>query len=171
MMGSPDNERQHEVTLTRGFWMLETPVTQEMWESVMGNNPSYFKGPKRPVETVSWDDCQRSIAMLNTYVRGMGFRLPSEVEWEYSCRAGSTGAYGGSGDLDDMGWYYYNSGDKTHEVKTKQANAWGLYDMHGNVWEWCQDWGGDYPSGPVTDPTGPESGSSLGFRLALVPSK
>ncbi|MBR4171223.1 MAG: SUMF1/EgtB/PvdO family nonheme iron enzyme [Kiritimatiellae bacterium] len=169
-MGSPtsedgryDNETQHRVTLTRGFWMGEAPVTQEQWESVMGNNPSNFKGANLPVEQVSWNDCQEFIKKVNSAL-DCGARLPTEAEWEYACRAGTTGAYGGSGNLDEMGWYDGNSGDKTHPVGQKKPNAWGLCDMHGNVWEWCSDWFGDYPSGSVTDPTGPSSGSYLVLR-------
>ena len=168
VMGSPENEEdrgsgetQHQVTLTQGFWMLETEVTQAMWRSVMGSNPSYFKGDNLPVECVRWDDCQDFCRKLSGKI-GMTITLPTEAQWEYACRAGTTGAY--AGDLDAMGWYYDNSGGETHPVGQKKANAWGLYDMHGNVYEWCQDWYGDYPSGAVTDPTGPESGSLRVYR-------
>ncbi|MBO4287887.1 MAG: formylglycine-generating enzyme family protein [Kiritimatiellae bacterium] len=167
-MGNPeseeDDERQHGVTLTKGFWLAETPVTQGQWESVMGNNPSYFKGADLPVEQVSWDDSQSFIEKVNAQLSGVRLRLPTEAEWEYACRAGTTGAYGGTGNLDEMGWYDENSGDRTHPVKLKAPNDWGLYDMHGNVWEWCADWYGDYPSGSVTDPTGPSSGSGRVLR-------
>jgi len=142
---------QHQVTLTKGFWMAKTEVTQAQWKSVMRENPSEFKGNNRPVENVSWDDCQ-------AFCQKTGLRLPTEAEWEYACRAGSTGKYAGTGNLEDMGWYEDNSGGKTHPVGTKQPNAWGLYDMHGNVWEWCADCYGDYPSGAVTDPRGASSG-------------
>ena len=160
-MGAPTseeglyNETQHEVTLTKGFWMLETEVTQKQWKAVMGTNPSFFKGDDLPVESVSWNDCQE-------FCEKTGLQLPTEAQWEYACRAGTTDAY--AGNLDEMAWYYSNSGNKTHPVGTKKPNAWGLYDMHGNVWEWCQDWYGDYPSGSVTDPTGPSSGYSRVVR-------
>ena len=154
-MGSPESEdghysgeKQHQVTLTKGFWMMETEVTQKQWKAVMGSNPSDFKGDDLPVEKVSWDDCQE-------FCRKTGLQLPTEAQWEYACRAGSTGAY--AGNLDEMAWY--NGDNGTHPVGTKKPNAWGIYDMHGNVWEWCQDWFGDYPSGSVTDPTGPSSDS------------
>ncbi len=168
MMGSPSSEEgrsgdetQHRVTLTKGFWMLETQVTQKMWESVMGNNPSYFKGAQNPVEEVSWNDCQEFCKALSRKLGG-SIKLPTEAQWEYACRAGTTGAY--AGDLDAMAWYCGNSGNKTPPVGTKQANAWGLYDMHGNVYEWCQDWFGDYPTNSVTDPTGPANGSNRVYR-------
>ena len=155
-MGSDDGDRDerppHPVTLTKGFWLATTEVTQAQWTSVMGNNPSHFKGDNLPVEKVSWNDCQE-------FCRKTGLQLPTEAQWEYACRAGSTGEYAGTGNLDDMGWYDDNSDDKTHPVGQKQPNAWGLYDMHGNVWEWCADWYGDYPNGPVTDPKGASSGS------------
>jgi formylglycine-generating enzyme required for sulfatase activity len=152
----------HQVTLTQGFYMLETEVTQEQWESIMGKNPSNFKGKKLPVEKVSWTDCQLFVEGLSKLAagkapRGYKFSLPTEAQWEYACRAGTTGAYAAD-DLDQMAWYEKNSDRKTHEVGTKQANAWGLYDMHGNVWEWCTDWYGDYPTGKVTDPVGASSG-------------
>lgn len=161
-MGSDKGDRDetpHPVTLTKGFWMGKTEVTQAQWKSVMGHNPSYDKGDDRPVEMVSWDDCQE-------FCKNTGLQLPTEAQWEYACRAGSTGEYAGTGNLDDMGWYdgnsggkTHNSGGKTHPVGTKQPNAWGLYDMHGNVGEWCADWKGAYPEGAVTDPKGASSGS------------
>ena len=150
----------YRVTLTRTFWMGETPVTQKQWESVMGKNPSCFKGDDRPVEGVSWEDCQEFIQKVNAKLLDGQVRLPTEAEWEYACRAGTTTPYGGTGNLDEMGWYGGNSGGETHPVGQKKPNAWGLYDMHGNVWEWCADWFGDYPSGSVTDPTGPSSGET-----------
>ena len=162
MMGSPSseegrfsNETQHQVTLTKGFWMMETEVTQKQWKAVMGNNPSIFKRDDLPVECVSWDDCQEFCKKCTQL--GLPVQLPTEAQWEYACRAGTTGAY--AGNLVEMAWYYYRRGIKTHPVGTKKPNAWGLYDMHGNVYEWCQDWYGSYPSGSVTDPTGPENGS------------
>jgi len=166
MMGSPANEpnrdndeTQHRVRISRDFWMGQTEVTQRLWKAVMGSNPSHFSncGDDCPVESVSWNDCQDFIRKLNGMVSGGNFRLPTEAEWEYACRAGTTGPY--AGDLDAIGWYGKNSGGKTHGVGQKKPNAWGLYDMHGNVWEWCQDWYGDYPAGSVTDPSGPSAGS------------
>ncbi|MBR4170954.1 MAG: SUMF1/EgtB/PvdO family nonheme iron enzyme [Kiritimatiellae bacterium] len=148
---------QHQVTLTKGFWMADALVTQEQWKSVMGNNPSHFKGENLPVEEVSWHDCQKFIQKVNESL-DCGMRLPTEAEWEYACRARTTGDYGGTGELNEMGWYENNSEAKTHPVRSKSMNALGLYDMHGNVWEWCADWSGDYPNGSVTDPTGPSIG-------------
>ena len=130
----------------KGLYFGKYEVTQEQWQEIMGDNPSYFKGDlSLPVEQVSWDDCQEFIKKLNarTEVKtsGITFRLPTEEEWEYACRAGSTGDYGlladgREGSLDEMGWYSGNSGEETHPVGQKKPNAWGLYDMHGNVWEW-----------------------------------
>ncbi len=135
----------------KDYRMQRTEVTQMQWEKVMGDNPSYFKGPDRPVENVSWDDCQKFIKRVSA-LDGVPYRLPTAAEWEYACRAGSTGDWGKrkngeEGPLDVMGWYEDNSGGTTHPVAQKEPNAWGLYDMHGNVWEWCADqdeWGGPY---------------------------
>ena len=161
LMGSPsgeerrhDNEAQHRVTLTKGFWMAKTEVTQKQWASVMGSNPSHWKGDGLPVEQVSWHDCQE-------FCRKAGLRLPTEAEWEYACRAGSRGKYAGNGELEDMGWC---SSNESHPVGQKKPNAWGLFDMHGNVREWCADWYGEYPNAAVTDPAGPNSGSSRIIR-------
>ena len=157
-MGSPSgesnrdsDEKQHRVTLTREYYMQTTEVTQGQWRKVMGSNPSKFTncGDNCPVEKVSWEDCQQFIQKLNGMEGTRKYRLPTEAEWEYAARAGTTGAY--AGDLDAMAWYDDNSGGKTHAVGGKSPNAWGLYDMHGNVYEWCQDWKGNYPSGSVTD--------------------
>lgn len=170
MMGAPESEQgsndderpQHKVTISRDFYVGKTEVTQEQWQAVMGYNPSFFKNcPKCPVETVLWEEAQEFIKKLNAKNEGV-YRLPTEAEWEYAARAGTTGAY--AGNLDAMAWYGKNSGGKTHEVETKQANAFGLYDMHGNVWEWTADWFGKYESGEVTDPTGASSGSDRVFR-------
>jgi formylglycine-generating enzyme required for sulfatase activity len=135
----------------------------------MGNNPSRLKkgGPECPVETVSWEDAQKFIRKLSEKDGENTYRLPTEAEWEYACRAGTdTPYYTGTteADLDRAGWYSENSGGKTHPVRQKEANAWGLYDMHGNVWEWCQDWYGEYPEGTVTDPAGPDKGSARVLR-------
>jgi len=154
----------HEVTLD-GFWMGETEVTQEQYEAVMGNNPSRFKAAKNPVEMVNWTDCQEFVKKINEKHPGMKFRLPTEAEWEYACRAGSTGKWCFGDDetaLADFAWFRANSYGKTHPVGQKKPNAWGLYDMHGNVFEWCADRYAKYPDGSLTDPTGPESGQ---FRL------
>lgn len=171
MMGSPSNEpgrgndeKRHRVTLTKGFYMQTTEVTQGQWKAVMGSNPSKFKncGDDCPVEKVSWNDVRKFIRKLNQREGGNKYRLPTEAEWEYAARAGSTGKFcfsGDNGNLRKYAWYDRNSGGKTHPVAQKQPNAWGLYDMHGNVYEWCQDWYGDYPSASVTNPTGPSGGS------------
>ncbi len=154
---------RHTVTISQAFYLGVHTVTQGQWEAVMGDNPSSFKGKNRPVEQVSWRDVQEFIRRLKAQEDGGdGYRLPTEAEWEYACRAGTTGDY--AGDLDAMAWYSDNSGGETHPVGRKAPNAFGLYDMHGNVWEWVADWYGDYPSGAVTDPKGPESGSDRVVR-------
>lgn len=156
---------QHEVQVD-GFMFGRTPVTQEQWEAVMGNNPSCFKGSKLPVEQVSWVDCHRFIEKLNA-LTGKQFRLPSEAEWEFAARGGTKYQgykYAGSDAYDDVAWYKDNSDSKTHIVATKRPNVLGLYDMSGNVWEWCQDWKGVYPPGKTVNPKGPNSGSYRIFR-------
>ncbi len=169
-MGSADgsaHERPvHTVTLTRSFYMQRTPVTQGQWREVMGSNPSHFSdcGDTCPVESVSWNDAQAFIQALNERYPGRNYRLPTEAEWEYAARAGTTGDYGGTGVLDEMGWYFGNSGVRTHPVALKQPNAWGLYDMHGNVWESVQDWYGPYTASAKTDPIGPSTGSQKVLR-------
>jgi formylglycine-generating enzyme required for sulfatase activity len=189
-MGSPTSEpergkdeTQHQVTLTKGFWMLETEVTQAMWESIMDNNPSNFKGVKLPVEIVSWDDCQEYIKKLNDTIArsdskgipaGFKFSLPTESQWEYACRAGTTTPFhfgstlnGDKANCDGNYPYGTTKGrnlEKTTDVGSYAANAWGLRDMHGNVWEWCSDRYGDYPSDAVTDPTGAVEGPLRVFR-------
>ena len=136
-------------------------MTQALWTAVMGNNPSRFKGDNLPVEQVLWEDCQTFIGKLNG-LTGKSFRLPTEAEWEYAARGGKRSnhtQYSGSSNIDDVAWYSGNSGSKTHPVKTKKPNEFGLYDMSGNVNEWCQDWYGSYSSNAQTNPTGPDSGS------------
>ena len=157
-----DEKPAHSVTLS-SYYIGKTEVTQELWQAVMGNNPSYFKGNRKPVERVSWNDCQTFISKLNS-LTGKNFRLPTEAEWEFAARGGikSKGyKYSGSNTLGDVAWYEENSGDTTHDVGTKSPNELGLYDMNGNVWEWCSDWYGDkyYSSSPSNHPTGPSSGA------------
>jgi formylglycine-generating enzyme required for sulfatase activity len=180
VMGSPKkekerglNETHHKVTLTKGFYMGVYTVTQEEWQAVMGNNPSHFKGEKNlPVETVSWDDCQEFIKKLRDKDK-KPYRLPSEAEWEVSCRAGTTTPfYFGETISTDQANYNGNGtygngkkgkwGQQTTPVGSFPANGFGLHDMHGNVWEWCQDWYGDYPEKDVVDPQGAEKGK---FRV------
>jgi formylglycine-generating enzyme required for sulfatase activity len=193
LMGSPedelghrDDETQHRVEITRGFWMGKYPVTQAQWAAVMGTRPSSFGRPgiwkslfgdtsdqdlwkSLPVETVSRDDvCEqknRSAGFLGKLnggaTSGDCFHLPTEAQWEYACRAGGSG---NSFNLSSVAWYDDNSRSQTHPVGQKQANAWGLHDMQGNVWEWCADWHADYAASAATDPTGPASGSYRVFR-------
>ena len=152
----------HQVTLTNDYYIGKYEVTQALWQAVMGNNPSYFKGGNLPVEYVSWDDCQEFISKLNN-MTGKKFRLPTEAEWEYAARGGKKGRgcqYSGSNNLSDVAWYKDNSDSKTHAVGSKQANELGIYDMSGNVCEWCQDWYDSYSSSSQVNPTGANSGSS-----------
>jgi len=227
-MGSPENERgrsetegreqQRKVTLSKGFWMGETEVTQEQWEAVMGGNPSRFKGTRRPVEEVNWRKAKEYCRELTKRMKqpggladGWECALPTEAQWEYACRAGTRSALnngkeltseaGPCSNLDEVAWYESNSEGHDHEVGRKKANAWGLHDMLGNVWEWCEDLYEDTPAGGV-DPTGATSGSlrvyrggswhkpahdcrsafrfrlwrghqhyALGFRVALIPHR
>jgi len=202
MMGSPpsekdrcNNERQHEVTISKDYYLGAFEVTQAQYEKVMGTNPSHFQGQKpaekisakkhpqtgetieeekiipvdssnHPVEGVSWKDavefCKKLSELPEEMKAGRVYRLPTEAEWEYACRAGSQTAFhfgDDPGSLGDYGWFYSNSGGQTHPVGQKKPNAWGLYDMHGNVWEWCSDWYGAYPKVAVTDPCGLKKGS------------
>ena len=156
-----DNEKPvHSVTLN-GYYIGKCEVTQELWEAVMGSNPSEFIGAQNPVESVSWNDCQEFVSRLNS-LTGMTFRLPTEAEWEYAARGGNQSLhykYSGSNNIDEVAWYYNNSGSTTHEVGTKSPNELGIYDMSGNVWEWCSDWYGGYSAGAQTNPQGPSSGS------------
>jgi len=165
-MGSPlseagrdRNECQVPVTISKNFWMAKTEVTQAQWQAVMGSNPSHFKGHDLPAEKLSWDDAQNFIKKVN----GSGIipprwkmALPTEAQWEYACRAGETGPFAG-GPIDQVAWYGDNSEDKTHPVGEKKPNSWGLYDMHGNVDEWCSDWSDNTLLGG-TDPSGASSG-------------
>ena len=197
-MGSPEDELgrdvdepQHEVTLTRDFYIAEMEVTQAQWVSVMGSNPSYFPGcDECPVDKVSWTGavyyCNALSALeglspayeINAGIvtwdpEAHGYRLPTEAEWEYACRAGTTTAfYNGpiiesyceDPNMDEIGWYCGNDSNHTEEVGRKPPNPWGLYDMSGNLWEWCWDWKDYYDVGPVVDPTGPDSGTDRVFR-------
>ncbi len=185
MMGSPEseqgrigNENQHEVTISKDYYLGVYEVTQAQYEKVMGKNPSRFQGAivgnentDLPVEDVSWDDavafCKKLSDLPEEKKAGRVYRLPTEAEWEYACRAGSKTAYSfddEEGLLPEYGWSYRNSSDRTHTVGLLEANSWGLYDMHGNVFEWCSDCFGEYPTGAVSDPTGRKVGSFRVFR-------
>ncbi len=160
-----DEKPSHSVTLD-SYYMGETEVTQALWRAVMGNNPSYFKGDNLPVEKVSYDDVNEFITKLNR-LTGRTFRLPTEAEWEYAARGGRKSRgykYSGGNDIGSVAWYYGNSGNETHPVKGKIPNELGLYDMSGNVLEWCSDWKGEYSSGSQRNPKGPSSGSGRVFR-------
>ena len=176
-MGSPFGEegrfitegRRHQVTLTCGFWMGKYPVTQQQWERVMGTNPSHVKGPRLPVDLVNWSDCQSFVEALNRILNAEGLTadVPSEAQWEYACRAGTeTRFWSGDrvADLARVAWFSDNSDKQPHEVGRKPANAWGLCDMHGNIWQWCRDWLGNYPRDTATDPHGPDAGQERVLR-------
>jgi len=172
-MGGAGGGAIHKVNITKPFYLGKHEVTQEQWEKVMGDNPSQLKGPKNPVENVSWDDCQKFLDKLNAKAGGQGgkFVLPTDAQWEYACRAGSTTKYCFGDDASKLGeyaWFVANSGFKTHPVGEKKPNAWGLYDMHGNVWEWCQDWQRPYTAEEATDPSGPATGFSRVYRGACM---
>jgi len=187
--GKADERPTHRVRISQGFELSRYEVAQAQWAAVMGDNPSRFKGPFLPVEQVSWEDAQEFIQRLNARHDGFVYRLPTEAEWEYACRAGTTGDY--AGDLEAMAWYGDNSGrqrlntnelsrsgqehllkrlaenaGQTHPIGQKEPNAWGLYDLHGNVWEWCQDWYQEkyYALSPATNPRGPRAGSHRVLR-------
>ena len=163
MKNPNSNEKPvHQVTLTNDYYMGKYEVPQALWQAVMGSNPSEYKGDNLPVETVSWNDCQKFISKLNS-LTGRMFRLPTEAEWEYAARGGKESRgyqYSGSSNISDVAWYDENSGSKTHPVGTKQANELGIYDMTGNVLEWCSDWYSSYSSSSQTNPTGSDSGSA-----------
>jgi len=170
-----DEGPAHEVTLTRGFFLGREEVTQRQWVAVMGTNPSVFRQPvvdedplERPVDSVSWDDAMQFIDRLNAQglnANGLGrFRLPTEAEWEFAARAGTTTPYPWNGDVHRHAWANSRSFARTHPAGRKPANAWGLHDMHGNVWEWCSDWYGPYAAAPAVDPTGPAEGHERVFR-------
>ncbi len=173
MMGSEDSDEKpvHKVTLTKGFYMGVYEVTQEEWEKVMGSTPSHFKGPKKPVDTVSWDDAQEFIRKLSEKEK-VTYRLPTEAEWEYACRAGTTTEFYWGDDVGvaEIGRYAWWAGNEdwresgSKPVGQKKPNVWGLYDMSGNVWEWCEDWYGNYSSASQTDPTGAAGGSDRVVR-------
>ena len=185
MMGSPESEEcrdkdenQHEVTISKDYYLGVYEVTQAQYEKVMGRNPSYFQGAivgnenaDLPVDRVSWEDavefCKKLSDLPEEKKAGRVYRLPTEAEWEYACRVGSKTAYSfddEEGLLPEYGWIKRNSSNRTHTVGLLEPNAWGLYDLHGNVWEWCSDRHGEYPKGAVSDPTGPCEGSNRVIR-------
>lgn len=174
LMGSPESELerysdeiQHPVTLSQGLWFADSACTQALWQAVMGENPAIFKdSPDQPVEQVSWEDVQRFIQALNAQLPGLESRLPTEAEWEYACRAGTKTPFSFGETITpeqvnyDGNYPYAGAAkglfrEKTVPVKSLPPNPWGLYEMHGNVWEWCADWYGDYPTVAVVDPSGP----------------
>ena len=181
-MGSPVgevgrmfDETPHRVTLTKSYYLGSYEVTQDQYEKVMGSNPSTFKGAKNPVEMESWDDaisfCKKLSELPDEKAAGREYRLPTEAEWEYACRAGSTTTYSFGDRAESLGeyaWFKENAGNETHPVGEKKPNRWGLYDMHGNVWEWCQDWYTGYPPAASTDPQGPDGGEGWFDPLRVV---
>jgi formylglycine-generating enzyme required for sulfatase activity len=171
MMGSDgfeeDEKPVHKVNISRPFYMGKYEVTQEQWTALIHDNPTKFVGPQRPVENLKWEDCQKFLEVLSARYPGCTFTLPTEAQWEYACRAGSTTEFCFGSDEGEMGeyaWYVKNSENTTHPVGQKHANAWGLYDMHGNAYEWCQDWDGPYAGSEPTDPRGPASGTKRIMR-------
>jgi len=163
----PDEAPQHKVTISREFYLGQYEVTQSQWQAVLGENPSVFKhngiSGDLPVEMVSWNDIQLFLQKLNSFGIGI-FRLPTEAEWEYACRAGGSDRFPWGNDpeykfLGEYAWFYSRAEGKSHPVGQKKPNAWGLYDMQGNVWEWCVDWYGKYPADSITDPKGVEHGN------------
>ena len=176
IMGSPPDEPErdegevaHPVCLTQGFWLADTACTQALWQAIMGDNPSHFKDPERPVDSVSWNDTQRFIKALNDQLQGADFALPSEAQWEYACRAGQQSAFAWGDQISpetvnyDGQHPYFNGAvglNRAHTVAVKAlaCNDWGLYQMHGNVWEWCQDRFGPYADRLMVDPQGPAAG-------------
>lgn len=177
LLGSPDNENsrgldegpQTHVTVTRGFWLGRTEVTQAQWRSVMGTNPSRFHGDTLPVEQASWNEAAEFCRRITERERAGGrlpagyvYALPTEAQWEYAAKAGAGGAF--TGKVDGLAWHDQNSGPTTHPVATKEPNALGLHDMLGNVWEWCADWYAPYPGGAATDYAGPPHGTAKASR-------
>jgi formylglycine-generating enzyme required for sulfatase activity len=164
----PDEQPIRTVRISRPFYLGKYEVTQAQWEAVMGYNPSSWRGQRDlPVEQVSWEDVQEFLRRLNAEEGGTRYRLPTEAEWEYAARAGTTTAYSFSSDvsrLDEYAWYGGNAAHTSHPVGQLKPNAWGLHDMHGNVWEWVHDWYETYPIGAVTDPQGPAAGINRVFR-------
>lgn len=175
-MGSPPTEEGfagdetlHNVTLSNGFWLSRYEITQAQWTNIIGVNPSSHVGNSLPVDSVTWYDVQDFLIILNAITTGSVYRLPTEAEWEYACRAGTTDRFFWGADssltaIDSYAWYTGNSGGQSHAVGGKSANAWGLHDMSGNIYEWCQDRYGAYPASPVTDPTGPNIGTERVVR-------
>ena len=166
-MGSPEDEPgrtgdegpRHRVLITKGFWLFDTPCTQTLWQTVMGNNPSQFVSSTRPVERICWLDSQEFIRSLNQRITGLKLALPTSAQWEYACRAQSQAAYyfgANPAILGDYAWYEENAGEETRPVGQKLPNSWGLFDMHGSVWEWCLDGIRTYRHCDETDPLGPQ---------------
>lgn len=166
--GEADEMPSHKVILTKPFYLGKYEVTQAQWQAVMGENPSQFKGTNHPVDNVSWDDSQIFMQKLGERIKGGTVQLPTEAQWEYACRAGGGTEYSYGNDaaaLGEYAWFHGNSGAASHPVGQKRANSWGLYDMHGNVCEWCADWyAGGYPAGEATDPSGASSGDARVLR-------